>query len=335
MLAEIPPDTQADRYGEDGVVSELEERVARLLGKQAAVFLPSGTMAQQSTLRVHAERTGRTGVVFHPACHLDWRESRGYQVLHGLHGIQAGEWTRQLERGDLDQVSEEPAALLIELPQRNLGGQLPEWDELEALCAWAKERGAATHMDGARLWEAQPYYGRELSEIAGLFDSVYVSFYKGLGALAGCCVAGELSLVKEVAEWRRRHGGTMYSMWPNAASAMAGLDRRLGHMTELFEHAKQIALALGAHEKVRVLPGVPQAPLMHLFIEATREEFEERFCRLATDEQICTWPRAWPGTELPGFQRVEFTIGQATLGFSPAEATRVIGVMAGDDGQVS
>ena len=91
MLGTISPNVETDRYGTGGVVSDLEAEVASLLGKPAALFLPTGTMAQQATLRVHADRNGRRAVVFHPACHLDWHEGRGYQRLHGLVGVPAGE----------------------------------------------------------------------------------------------------------------------------------------------------------------------------------------------------------------------------------------------------
>src|SRR5690348_9014810 len=90
-LADIPQDTVPDRYGHGGAVAELEAEVAGLLGKPAAVFLPSGTMAQQAVLRVHADRRARTTIVFHPMCHLDNNEDRGYQRLHGLTGRPAGD----------------------------------------------------------------------------------------------------------------------------------------------------------------------------------------------------------------------------------------------------
>ncbi|MHB1987151.1 MAG: threonine aldolase family protein [Acidimicrobiales bacterium] len=332
FLDEIPADTELDRYGDGGVVSALEQRVARLLGKQAAVFCVTGTMAQQMTLRVHADRRSRGGVVFHPACHLDWREGRGYERLHHLSGLQAGEIGRPLELGDLEALGEPPAVLLLELPQRDLGGHLPQWAELEELVAWARAKGAAVHMDGARLWEAQPFYDKSLEEIASLFDSVYVSFYKGLGALAGCCVAGDTSTVKEVREWRRRHGGTLFSMWPNAASAMAGLDRRLPRMPEYFAHAKAIAAVLAGLGAVDMLPdsraGALMAPMMHLFLPASREQWERRFRQLALEEGICTWPQPWPPSGHPAVQRVEFTIGDATMLFSPQEIGRIVAHMA-------
>lgn len=117
-----------------------------------------------------------------------------------------------------------PAALVVELPQRGLGGQLPPWD---AQVAWARERGAAAHLDGACLWEAAAGYGRTLAEVAALFDTTNVSFYKGLGALPGCCLAGPADVVAEVREWRQRMGGTLFGLWPGAASALSCLRRRL------------------------------------------------------------------------------------------------------------
>ncbi|MGO9276903.1 MAG: beta-eliminating lyase-related protein [Streptosporangiaceae bacterium] len=86
LLATIPGDSSLDRYGSGGVVADLETRIAQLLGKQAAVYLPSGTMAQQCVLRVHADRRQRRTVVFHPTCHLERREDKAYQYLHGLIG---------------------------------------------------------------------------------------------------------------------------------------------------------------------------------------------------------------------------------------------------------
>jgi hypothetical protein len=86
LLDSIPADTVPDRYGDGGVVAGLEAEITGLLGKQAAVFLPSGTMAQQSVLRVHADRRQRRTVIFHPMCHVDRHEEQAYQRLHGLTG---------------------------------------------------------------------------------------------------------------------------------------------------------------------------------------------------------------------------------------------------------
>ena len=172
LLAGIPADTAVDRYGDGGVVAELETEIAGILDKPAAAFLPSGTMAQQSVLRVHADRRQRRTVIFHPMCHLHRHEGRAFQRLHGLSGRPAGAPDRLMRIDDLTAIAEPPAALVIELPQRDLGGQQPDWAELQAQADWARGAGAAVHLDGARLWESAAGYGKPLREIAALFDTV-------------------------------------------------------------------------------------------------------------------------------------------------------------------
>src|SRR6516164_2293951 len=316
LLASIPADTVPDRYGAGGVVAELEAEVAGLLGKPAAVYLPSGTMAQQSVLRVHADRRQRRTVVYHPLCHLDRHEDRAFQRLHGLTGRPAGDPARLLTLDDLTAIAEPPGALLIELPQRDLGGQQPDWDDLRAQTGWAAERGAAAHLDGARLWESAAGYGRPPAEIAALFDTVYVSFYKGIGALAGCCLAGPADILAEVREWRKRMGGTLYGLWPGAASALSCLRRRLPLMSGYLSHARAIAAALSGLPGIRVVPDPPQAPMMHLLLATTQDGFAAAAGRLAAEQQIWAWPKAMT-TGDPGVQRVELSIGDATCALEP------------------
>lgn len=323
FLAEIPADTKVDRYGESGVVGELEDEVAQLLGKEAAVFVPSGTMAQQSTLRVYADRSGRRTIVWHPASHLDQHEERAYERLHHLSGISIGSIRRPLSRKALDEVSESPAALLLELPQRHLGGHLPEWEELVAQVEWARSRGAAVHMDGARIWACPEYYQRSLAEISALFDTVYVSFYKGLGALAGCAVAGPADVLAEVREWRHRHGGTLFTMWPNAASALYGLRNRLPRMPAYVEHARAIAAELAGIPGVSVMPDPPPTEMMHIFVPASSSGWRPAVVRLAEDEGIMTWPHLWD-CDVPGMQRIELSVGEAVMGFEPSEVRSVV-----------
>jgi len=146
----------ADTYGRGPAPERLEARVAALLAKEAAVWMPSGTMAQQIALRIHADRRKTRTVAFHPHCHLDVHEERGYEHLHGLRAKLLGGRNRLVEPADLDGVHEPLAAVLLELPQRDLGGRLPAWDELVTLCHKAREHGAAVHLDGARLWQCGP-----------------------------------------------------------------------------------------------------------------------------------------------------------------------------------
>jgi threonine aldolase len=324
LLATIPPDTVTDRYGDGGAVTELESEIMLVLGKPAAVFVPSGTMAQQAVLRVHADRRDRRVVVFHPACHIDTHEGRGYERLHQLTGRPAGERDRLLGLADLEQVAELVGSLVIELPQRDLGGQQPDWAGLEAQASWARERGAAVHLDGARLWESAAGYGKPPADIAGLFDTVYVSFYKGLGALPGCCVAGPEDVVAEVREWRHRMGGTLFGLWPNAASALSCLARRLPMMPRYLSHTRAIADALRDLPGVTIVPDPPQTPMLHLLLRTTAEDFTAAARRLATEQGLWTWPTAM-GTPDPGTQRVELAVGDATLALRPGEVREIIG----------
>jgi threonine aldolase len=328
LLAMIPPDTELDRYGEGGAVATLEAEIARLLGKPAAVFVPSGTMAQQITLRVHAARRQHAVVVWHPMCHLATHEGDAYARLQHLAARPAGDPNRLLTLDDLTSIAEPPAALLIELPQRDIGGQQPAWADLEAQAGWARERGAAVHLDGARLWESAAGYGRSEADIAALFDTVYVSFYKGIGALPGCCVAGAEDVIAEVREWRQRMGGTLAGMWPNAASALTGLAQRRPRMAAYLELARQIAAALDGVPGVRVVPDPPQVPMMHLLLSVSEAGFLAAVRRLAEQDGIWTWPQAAP-TPDPGVRRVELAVGEASTGLSAAEIARVIGELAG------
>ena len=328
LLATIAPDTAVDRYGDGGVVTELEAEVAGLLGTPAAVYLPSGTMAQQAVLRVHAARRGRSTVLFHPECHLAQHEGQALERLHGLTGRPVGDRNRLVSLTDLEHVAEPPAALLLELPQRDLGGQLPAWDDLAAQTAWARERGAAVHLDGARLWEAAAGYDRPLAEVVALFDTAYVSFYKGIGALAGCCLAGPDDIVAEVREWRSRMGGTLFGLWPGAASALSCLRRRLPLMPAYLEHARAVADAVRDVPGVTVLPDPPQAPMLHLLVRTTPEAFTAAARALAADEGLWTWPEPQTTAD-PGVQKVELSVGDATLALTPDDVRRAVARLAG------
>lgn len=328
MLATIPADTRLDSYGQGGVVADLEARICEVLGKPAAVFVPSGTMAQQAVLRVHADARNRAAIIFHPMCHLEQHEEQAYQRLHGLIGRPAGQRDRLLTMDDLTPIAEPPAALLLELPQRDIGGQQPEWDDLVAQVSWARERGAAAHLDGARLWESSAGYGRSPAEIAALFDTVYVSFYKGIGALPGCCVAGPPDVIEQVREWRRRMGGTLHGLWPNAASALSLLGERLPRFPRYLEHTRAIAAALSDVPGITVIPDPPQVPMMHLLLRVPGDGYTKAARGLAEDQGVWVSPVAAPTAD-PAVQRLELSVGDATLEFAPAAIAQIFARLTG------
>ncbi len=312
------PDVKPDDYGEGEVVERLEARIAGLLGKEAAAFMPSGTMAQQIALRIWCDRAGTNHVAFHPLCHLEIHEQNGYRRLHGLHSTLLGTSDRMFTMEDLEKLVEPVGAILFELPQREIGGQLPAWDDLVAMVGWARERGITTHLDGARLWETRPFYGKEYSEIAALFDSVYVSFYKILGGIAGAALAGRADLIKEARVWQRRHGGNLIHLYPMTLSAELGLDLRLGKVDEYHRKAVEVAAALTTLPGVRVVPDPPHTNMMHVFLSGDAERLLAASQRVAQEHDVVLFS-SLAATILPDANRFELTVGDAALVFSSDE----------------
>jgi threonine aldolase len=312
-LAEtVGPDEQPDRYGGGALIEAFEREIAELLGKEAAVFMPSGTMAQQIALRIWSARSGRTTVAFHPTCHLEIHENKGYERLHGLHATLVGQAERVITLDDLRATPEPLAALLLELPQREIGGQLPEWEALEEQTAWARSRGAAAHMDGARLWEVAAYYGRSYAEIASLFDSVYVSFYKGVGAITGAALAGPAEFVAEARIWQRRHGGNLLHLWPYVLSARIALRERLPRFASYHAKAVEIAAALAQVDGVILKPDPPQTHMAHVYLRGESEALLDASAELAREQGLAlfTWLRPAP---IPGYAMFELNIGDGAL----------------------
>ena len=164
---------------------------------------------------------------------------------------------------------------------------------------------------------------RSPAQISALFDTVYVSFYKGLGGLAGACLAGEPELIAEARAWRKPQGGTLFGLWPNAASGLAALRKRLPLMPRYFEHACAIAEALRGVPNVEVVPDPPQAPMMHLQLRVGETAFLAAARRIAEEHSIFTWLHTSPG-DTPTARVVELAVGDATLELAPEEVTTIV-----------
>ncbi|CAI9413766.1 threonine aldolase family protein [Nocardioides sp. T2.26MG-1] len=303
-----------DWYGEGGAVRRLEDDLVERFGVEAAAFFPSGVMAQQAALRVHCDRAGSLRVAMPDLSHLLVHEEDGPRVLHDLEILFL---TRGFEVPTAAHVAALPGrlgAVLVELPLRDAGCLLPTWDELRELSGACRERGVALHVDGARIWEAQPWFDHSFAEIAAQADSTYVSFYKGLGGLAGAALLGSADVVAEARRWRRRLGGTTYRVTAEAVAALVGLRDRLPLIPQTVAWAQAFAAALPA--TITVQPGRPQTNQFLLYAAGDADAVNERTVE-AIEAHGVGLPAWWSARE-PGRVQTEVVVTPAALGLDLA-----------------
>jgi threonine aldolase len=300
-----------DVYAERGPVARLEREVAELLGKPAAAMFPSGIMAQQAALRVHCDRRGSLRVGIPEISHLLQYEDDGPRLLHGFRFEHLSTGRALPTTDDVTRLGSGLGAILLELPLRDAGCVLPHWDDLVAITTRARELGAGVHVDGARIWESQPYYDRPLAEIAGLADTTYVSFYKGLGGLAGACLVGDEDVVEEARRWRKRMGGTLFHLTPLAVAALAGLREYLPKMPEYVAWGRTLAERLVA-KGVRVNPDPPHTNTFELFADGDADVVNQRV--IAFMEETWVQPCGmWRSAPVPGVVTCEVAVHDAAL----------------------
>jgi len=314
------PRADVDLYGAGVRLNAFEQRIADLLGKEAGVFMPSGTMAQQIALRVVADRTGLRTFAAHPTNHLTLHERDGITRLHGLHLVPLATAVTPIALDDVRALAEPVATLLLELPQRELGGLLPAWDQLVAMTETARERGWHVHLDGARLWESGPYYKRSYARIAALFNSVYVSFYKGIGGIAGAMLCGSRPLIDEARIWQRRHGGNLMALYPYAAVAEQSFDLRIERMRAYREAATWLSKIVAAQPgTLHVGPMPPPTNMFHAYLRVPPDVLRERIAAVARDHGVWTILRP-AATPIDGITKWEISTGDATLALGPERA---------------
>ena len=221
-----------DQYGEDPSTNRLQARCAELLGKQAALWLPTGTMANQVALRT-LTRPGDEVVACRES-HAAWHEAgrRRGQCRRADPRDRAGralQRRRAARRGQAAQLRDLPTTTLVEVENTHnrAGGVVVPQAEVLRICAVARELGLATFLDGARLWNASVATGLPLHELAAPFELVAVAFSKGLGAPGGSLLAGPKALIAAADRHRRRMGGAMRQNGIFAAAALHALDHHL------------------------------------------------------------------------------------------------------------
>lgn len=322
-------DLELDVYSDGPAMRHLEQHSAALLGKPAALFFHKGITAQQAALLVHAQATNRRVVALHPSSHFAMDEHDTLDRLAGLVSLRLGSDIRHFTAADLDRAAEPLAAVTVELPLRRAGFLAPSWDDLVGVSTWCRVRNIPFHLDGARLWEVAPHYGRGIAEIAALADSVYVSFYKGLGGMGGCVLAGPPALVAASRPWRNRFGGDQPTIFPYVLTALEGLRLHLPRMGEYHRHACALAAAIDATPGLRARPHPPHGNSFQVHFAAARPAIEAAATAVARRDGVWLVNRladtAWSGTCM-----AEIVVGAATVEWSPEEAAATLaGLLAG------
>jgi threonine aldolase len=244
-----------DQFGEDPSVNELQARIASLLGKEAALWLPSGTMANQVALRA-LTRPG-DDVIVSRETHAVWHEMGGGGANAGIQFTEIGEGGRFTEQEFVAAIKPRghmlyPPTTLVEVENTHnrAGGIVIDQREAVRICDAARDRRITTFLDGARLWNAAVASKTTVRDLAAPFDVVGVALSKGLGAPAGTMLAGPRDVMHDCVRHRRMFGGAMRQVGILAAAGLYGLDHHLERLAEDHANAALIAARLRSSERI-------------------------------------------------------------------------------------
>jgi len=244
-----------DQFGEDPTVNDLQARIAALLGKEAALWLPSGTMANQVALRA-LTRPGDDVIVSRES-HAVWHEAGGGAANAGVQFTEIGQGGRFTASEfaaavkPRDHMLYPPTTLVeVENTHNRAGGIVIDPAEADRICAAARERWITSFLDGARLWNASIASGRPLEDLAAPFDAATVALSKGLGAPAGTMLAGSRDVIRDCVRHRRMFGGAMRQVGILAAAGVYALDHHIDRLADDHANAKLIAARLATNPRV-------------------------------------------------------------------------------------
>jgi threonine aldolase len=250
-----------DVYEEDPTVVALEERVARIVGKEAALFVPSGTMANQIAILVHTRKGDE--VIVGEGAHSFAFESGAGAALAGVQFAVVGSGGT-FSADDVEAALHadrvwlpRSALVMVENTHNRAGGRVFSQREVARISALAAARGVRMHLDGARLWNAAVATGTPEDELARPFDTVSVCFSKGLGAPIGSAVCGSNALIREARRFRKMLGGGMRQVGVIAAGALFALEHHRSRLVDDHRSAREVADILSSARGALVdVPGV-------------------------------------------------------------------------------
>jgi threonine aldolase len=262
-----------DVIGDDPTVHRLQARVAELLGKEAALFVPSGTMANLIATRLHC-RPGEE-MICEADCHTYYYEQSGYaQINHiaarpvrGDSGVMRLEQLTDLLRPGDPQLAR-TRLVTIENTHNRGGGRIQPFETVEAICLWARRNGLRLHLDGARLLNAVVATGIAAPQWTRHFDTVMICFSKGLGAPVGSALAGPRELMAEALRYRTVLGGGMRQSGVLAAAALYALDHHVDRLAEDHANAKRLAAGIHRIDQLTLCPDVIDTNMVFFRVSA-------------------------------------------------------------------
>lgn len=261
--------TAPDRYGAGGAVAAIEKRFIAETGKEAAIFLPTGTLANNLAVSLLSEE--RSKVFVQDLSHLYRDEADAAQTVFnkrlmplatGKAYFTAAELKAAVEGLPAQEVfSSGVGAVSVECPVRRADGAAVPVEELQRISKYCREAGLPLHLDGARLYIASAYTGIPVKQYASLFDTVYISLYKYFGAGAGAVLAGPKAVIDRVPHLLKVHGGAQYQNWTNAAMALHRMDGFTDRMARARLQGDALAADLNGLRGIRIT-AVPQGTNM-------------------------------------------------------------------------
>lgn len=313
VLCETLGVDKSDVYGDFNETEEtsplrrFESEIASYLHKQDALYVPSGVMAQNIMLAVTKEKSHSDKFICHYTSHLLLHENEAYSKLMGMtpviaHGDEDAAIQHPMNYDQVhdlvNQCSNKAATVLLEVPHREIGGKCTSYDDIVKMSQLCRANNIHFHMDGARLWEATSAYDVSMRELTCQFDSIYVSFYKGLGGVTGAMLVGDADFIASSRVWLRRFGGNVYSNLPYFVSCWGGFQEnkhsfagRKIRLGEIVQHLREHLLSKPSynslademlmgedesfftenarfHPLIRFDPPEPEVPMIHIIIDA-------------------------------------------------------------------
>lgn len=277
---------ESDSYGHGGVIGELEKKFAEATGKERAIYMPTGTLANQ--LAIDALSGDKTKVIVQQMSHVFCDEADAAQAVFNKRLVPLAEGKAHFTKSELQKAMEQLAAseyyydgigaVSIENPVRKAYGAMVPFEEIKQISEYCRENSIKLHLDGARLYLASAWSGVSIKEYSSCFDTVYISLYKYLGANGGAILCGDESVISKMQRQIKIHGGNIMSNWTNAAMALHKLENIEGILTDVVKRAAELTIGLNKIKGVRVaaIPNGTNIYSMELSDNVNTEKMRDR-----------------------------------------------------------